>query len=875
MKIFILIFLMAFSVRASDTNYIGPVNARDTTWSNFYILDTERFFLNGQELFGSTAGVFQIWVGASNYYGNVYFSGSGVSVLNSTTIQFNAGQSAFTSAYSIAYSGATTNSLNIPLGASNSIVVSTGTNGGIAFATASSLGIATGTPVYADLGATGFVGDARLTFSYNPTTRTTTGSVSVAGLATGTPIYAETSLSNGVSQGQTANLTITNSGRQFYVTTSGFSTGTPLYTYTETDPVFTNAQHGGDVTGRYNAIDILGYDDNGPFSSPPSASGSNSVAIGSGSGASSDFGIAIGGSGCSVDLEGVAGGVFAGQLNAVGGTNSVICGGNNNIIAAETYDSFIGGGRWNEAPANSSSVIGGVSNVVSGAGLSFIGGGVRNFIQAPIYGSAIIAGRNNTLPAGGGSTTNTWGMIILGGISNSASGNSSAIISGFGNSIQNATSSYALGTLAYATNNGSFVFSDFNTSANYGSHGANTFNFRASGGVWHNDNQLIDGSGNILLARITNAANGVYATGTPLYVVSAGNVYTASNNAYSAGTTQSVYSLMLHTNGSVGMTGYAVESGNIHMQHKLVVPMGTNVYASVILGGQASTIGANAALVGIFSSDSSSISASDSKSVVIGGESLTINGDYNINAGGQNNDITGTHDATIAGLNNDISSGSYNGIFAGRNNAMSSPQDCFIGGGVGNDINTASDSAIVGGENNLIENGTGNDFIGGGENNSIYGNHSSIDAGIGNFIYSGNSHILGSYSMATGGLYQTAIGPGAHSRHSGSVVMSGHSDTPSSTNAFSTTTNQMVVSFPNGIGLQTNSAPAGGVNIGGTFQLRGIRQPICLGYFTNANPTTIVPFGQGDYFIDAGSNTVSRTFDGTTNGYRFISWSAY
>jgi len=98
---------------------------------------------------------------------------------------------------------------------SNSTGLTFTNSGRQAYATAL---FATGTPIYVDLGATGVVGDARLALTYNASTRTITGSVSVAGLSTGTPIYVETGISNNVIQGQTNLLSSTNSGRQAFLT---------------------------------------------------------------------------------------------------------------------------------------------------------------------------------------------------------------------------------------------------------------------------------------------------------------------------------------------------------------------------------------------------------------------------------------------------------------------------------------------------------------------------------------------------------------------------------------------------------------------------------------------------------------------------------
>lgn len=365
--LFIMVLLFDKSSLSSDTNYILGLNMQNGSWSNFYLLDTERLFLNGQEIFGTTSGVFQVWVNGTNFYGDIYFQGA-VSALNSSTLVFNA--SSFTQSYSVIFSDSATQSVAVSLGASNTIFVSNGTNSSPSFVSLTGLGFATGTPSYVDLGATGFVGDARLTLSYNPSTRIATGSVSVLGLATGTPLYVETSLTNGISQGQTANIAITNNGRQFYLTSSGFATGTPLYV----DIGLTNGILQ-TVSGLTSGSTLTNSANQQFYLTLNLADTNHNIGISGGSFAVtlSDYqgAVAIGGYG----PGGVASGALDDYSVAIGGYNlqiyegeseySVGIGGNNNEVASSNC--VVIGGNPNkilDSIAYNSVIIGGYSNII-------------------------------------------------------------------------------------------------------------------------------------------------------------------------------------------------------------------------------------------------------------------------------------------------------------------------------------------------------------------------------------------------------------------------------------------------------------------------------------------------------------------------------
>jgi hypothetical protein len=197
---------------------------------------------------------------------------------------------------------------------------------------------------------------------------------------------------------------------------------------------------------------------------------------------------------------------ISGGMNNTASNRSVVIGGGESNFASGQY-STIGGGTNNQAlGAHTTTIAGGWGNTTNGQH-STIGGGNNNSIAAGSNWSTISGGLNNqvsgltasscTIAGGtgnratfnyatvcGGSSNIASGdhSFIGGGESNAASGDSSMVIGG----INNAASghySLAAGRRAKAINSGSFVWAD-STDADFNSAGNNTFNVRASGGIF-------------------------------------------------------------------------------------------------------------------------------------------------------------------------------------------------------------------------------------------------------------------------------------------------------------------------------------------------------------------------------------------------------
>jgi hypothetical protein len=199
---------------------------------------------------------------------------------------------------------------------------------------------------------------------------------------------------------------------------------------------------------------------------------------------------------------------------------STIAGGFLNI--ADGSYSIVGGGAQNDAGAEASGVLGGSSNRAFGP-RSTVGGGLENDAfgsdsavaggvgNGALGDSSFVAGNRNTaggpssVVAGGGSNNASGtAAAVGGGIQNTASGTDSAVPGGFQNTA-GGDRSFAAGTQAKATQDGSFVWGD-RTFTDLTAPGANTFTVRATGGIWLGTSS----SPSIPAGRFLNTSTGGY-----------------------------------------------------------------------------------------------------------------------------------------------------------------------------------------------------------------------------------------------------------------------------------------------------------------------------------------------------------------------------
>jgi hypothetical protein len=255
------------------------------------------------------------------------------------------------------------------------------------------------------------------------------------------------------------------------------------------------------------------------------ASESQSVVGGGGGNIASAFSSVVGGGSTNVasgSSSVIGGGVYnqatgaqsaiaGGISNNASGARSLVAGGNGNI--ASGVGSFVGGGGWNGSTAGNvagaavSTIAGGYGNEITADGsYGFIGGGNGNKITAPAGTNLAITtiggGQNNVVSLGGatiaGGNSNQAGGFdasVGGGNSNVASGGAATIPGGISNTAAG-NYSFAAGRRAKAGYDGAFLWADstdldfrvqlseFSGAGPGWANAANTFNVRATGGVW-------------------------------------------------------------------------------------------------------------------------------------------------------------------------------------------------------------------------------------------------------------------------------------------------------------------------------------------------------------------------------------------------------
>ncbi len=194
-----------------------------------------------------------------------------------------------------------------------------------------------------------------------------------------------------------------------------------------------------------------------------------------------------------VSTEPVVGAVIAGggavgaEGNRVSDSFGTVSGGRENLAGDDDAQgagsdagyATVGGGRWNAATAIFATVGGGGSNRAEGS-TSTVGGGTLN----------VASGLRSTV--GGGSSNVAEGSYatIPGGNANRADGDFS----------------FAAGGGAHALHDGSFVFADASTFANFASTAAHSFRVRATGGVQFVTG--VNGSGSPTWSCTTSAGSG-------------------------------------------------------------------------------------------------------------------------------------------------------------------------------------------------------------------------------------------------------------------------------------------------------------------------------------------------------------------------------
>jgi hypothetical protein len=219
----------------------------------------------------------------------------------------------------------------------------------------------------------------------------------------------------------------------------------------------------------------------------------------------------------SAATESMIGGGF---YNVIGATNfgEFIGGGQGNLI--DSYDTIatIGGGWGNRIEGNyfyysgnytiGSTIAGGIINLIDTNNYAdAIGGGWDNIIQSNVNESYIGGGVQNTVQS------NAYEAVISGGFLNQVANIAATVPGGYKNFATGA-GSFAAGTQAQATNNGSFVLAD-DEFTNFYSTTTNQLSARFTGGIRF----VTAGAGMTLDGQpILSSASGAPSSGSANYI---------------------------------------------------------------------------------------------------------------------------------------------------------------------------------------------------------------------------------------------------------------------------------------------------------------------------------------------------------------------
>jgi len=393
-----------------------------------------------------------------------------------------------------------------------------------------------------------------------------------------------------------------------------------------------------------------------------------------------------------------------------------------------------------------SSVVGGQSNTVTGDYSSVVGGSGNT-----------ASGTHTFIGGGQNNSATTYYSSVVGGQSNTASGERAFIGGGLSNTASGTRSSVVGGRYNTASGYLSFIGGGRNNTVSDGS--------SFIGGGRYN---IVNGTSSFIGGGRSNTATTIFSS-----VV--GGRYNTVNGYYSS--VVGGLSNIVSGNGSFiggGVTNMA--SGDFSFIGGGYQNTATTYYSSVV-GGRSNIAS------GYFSS-------------VVGGGNNTASGDYSSVVGGYQNTAT-TKNTSVVG---------------GSSNIASSPYS-FIGGGEGNTVSNTDggySSSVVGGKNNQVTGTTS--FISGGRDNIVNGTSSSIVGGLSNIA-------SGQYSSVVGGRNNTAS-----AIHGMSSVVGGSNNTASGTrssvvggqNNSATTINSSVVGGRNNTINGTDSVIIGGQNITGT-----------------------------------------------------------
>lgn len=385
------------------------------------------------------------------------------------------------------------------------------------------------------------------------------------------------------------------------------------------------------------------------------------------------------------------GGYVAGRENTISAPFATISGGSGNT-ASGTYAS-VSGGSDNTAAGYHSAVSGGSHNAAQGNFSAVLGGGgSSNGNEAWAFHSVVVGGRLNI--AGDDSGADTFlgsSSVILGGHSNSVTGDDATISGGRNNT--------ASGTYA-SVSGGQWNEASGSRASVSGGNGNTAGGFSAS-----------------VSGGIDNEASGSESS------VNGGRHNTASGD----------YSAVL------GGGGSSSSDGNEAWALYSVVAGGRSNIAGDNSGSDRSIGEASAVLAGKANWTNEDFAS------VKGGWSNTASGQYASVSAGWSNTASGQY-ASVSGGSANKASGNYSSVSGGVSNTASA-ENSSVSGGRLNEAN-GSRASISGGHNNTASGVSSS--VSGGSTNIASGLASAVLGGGGSVSYDGNE-AAGDYSTIGGG----------------------------------------------------------------------------------------------------------------------------
>lgn len=501
-------------------------------------------------------------------------------------------------------------------------------------------------------------------------------------------------------------------------------------------------------------------------------------------GGNSKFSVVSGGFDNIVDANS-SGSVLAGGENNVitNATGSIIAGGTQNTIinapdaiisggignsigdiaanGGVSTDSLIAGGSANYMfHSHYSSIGGGGANILTNGYYSVLGGGSQNSINGGAGGDVVAGGSANFINLAGGSVIGGGNLNTVGdGYHNSGYG---TIPGGYFNYALGGQN-FAAGTYAQATNKGAFVWSDALAYGNdkFASQADNEFAVRARGGV-----RLVTGGAGLTVDGVTIVGPG---SGTvpsdhsvTLAKLSAGTPVAGDVLAL-AGDGSSLTWVNPTTFGGTSGWGLTGNSGTSPVNNFLGTtdnqPLEVRVNNLRALRIEPGGISASAASAGWLSPNGAPnmIGGSPVNVVVPGVVGAVIGGGGTTSYFGSAyiNSVAADFGAISGGYGNQIQTNAYAATIGGGiyNQIQTNSYLATIGGGYSNVIQTFSSYAVIGGGfQNLVQSNAYNSTIGGGGNNLILTN-----------AYSAT--IAGGYmNQIQNGAFQAVIGGGLNNQ---------------------------------------------------------------------------------------------------------------